>query len=58
MKDFDEALKLKPEDLEARFRLAGLYVQQKQYEKAIEEYSNTPVRQRRRWIRTAPWLCA
>jgi tetratricopeptide (TPR) repeat protein len=39
MKDFDEALKLKPEDLEARFRLAGLYVQQKQYEKAIEEYS-------------------
>ena len=39
MKDFDEALKLKPEDLEARFRLAGLFVQQKQYEKAIEEYS-------------------
>lgn len=39
MKDFDEALKLKPDDQEARFRRAGLYVQQKQYEKAIEDYT-------------------
>jgi tetratricopeptide (TPR) repeat protein len=39
MKDFDEALKLKPEDQDARFRRAGLHVQQKQYEKAIEDYT-------------------
>jgi len=39
MADFDEALKLKPEDLDARFRRAGIYVQQKQYEKAIEDYT-------------------
>jgi tetratricopeptide (TPR) repeat protein len=39
MRDFDEALKLKPDDQEARFRRAGLYVQQKQYEKAIEDYT-------------------
>jgi tetratricopeptide (TPR) repeat protein len=39
MQDFGEALKLKPEDLDARFRRAGLYVQQKQYEKAIEDYT-------------------
>jgi tetratricopeptide (TPR) repeat protein len=39
MQDFDEALKLKPDDLDARFRRAGLYVQQKQYEKAIEDYT-------------------
>jgi tetratricopeptide (TPR) repeat protein len=39
MRDFDEALKLKPDDQEARFRRAGLLVQQKQYEKAIEDYT-------------------
>jgi tetratricopeptide (TPR) repeat protein len=39
MKDFDEALKLKPDDLEARFRRAGLLVQQKQYDAAIEDYT-------------------
>jgi tetratricopeptide (TPR) repeat protein len=39
MGDFSEALKLKPEDLDARFRRAGIYVQQKQYEKAIEDYT-------------------
>jgi tetratricopeptide (TPR) repeat protein len=39
MKDFDEALKLKPDDLDARFRRAGLLVQQKQYDKAIEDYT-------------------
>ena len=39
MKDFDEALKLKPDDLDARFRRAGILVQQKQYEAAIEDYT-------------------
>ena len=39
LKDFDEALKLKPDDQEARFRRAGLLVQGKQYEKAIEDYT-------------------
>lgn len=39
MKDFDEALKLKPDDLESRFRRAGIHVQQKQYEAAIEDYT-------------------
>jgi tetratricopeptide (TPR) repeat protein len=39
MQDFDEALKLKPEDQDARFRRAGLFVQQKQYEKAIDDYT-------------------
>jgi tetratricopeptide (TPR) repeat protein len=39
MRDFDEALKLKPDDLDARFRRAGLLVQQKQYDKAIEDYT-------------------
>jgi tetratricopeptide (TPR) repeat protein len=39
MTDFDEALKLKPDNLDARFRRAGLHVQQKQYEKAIEDYT-------------------
>jgi tetratricopeptide (TPR) repeat protein len=39
MRDFDEALKLKPDDLEARFRRAGIHVQQKQYEAAIEDYT-------------------
>jgi tetratricopeptide (TPR) repeat protein len=39
LRDFDEALKLKPDDLEARFRRAGIHVQQKQYEAAIEDYT-------------------
>jgi len=39
LKDFDEALKLKPEDLDARFRKAGILVQQKQYEAAIADYT-------------------
>jgi tetratricopeptide (TPR) repeat protein len=39
MKDFDEALKLKPDDLDARFRRGGLLVQRKQYEAAIEDLS-------------------
>lgn len=39
MKDFDEALKLKPDDLDARFRRGGLLVQRKQYEAAIEDFS-------------------
>ena len=39
MKDFDEALKLKPDDLDALFRRGGLLVQQKQYEAAIEDYT-------------------
>jgi tetratricopeptide (TPR) repeat protein len=39
MNDFGEALKLKPEDLDARFRRAGLLLQQKQYEAAIEDYT-------------------
>jgi tetratricopeptide (TPR) repeat protein len=39
LKDFEEALKLKPDDLDARFRRAGILVQQKQYEAAIEDYT-------------------
>lgn len=39
LRDFDEALKLKPDDLDARFRKAGILVQQKQYEAAIEDYT-------------------
>ncbi len=39
LRDFDEALKLKPEDLDARFRKAGILVQQKQYEAAIADYT-------------------
>jgi tetratricopeptide (TPR) repeat protein len=39
LKDFEEALKLKPDDLDARFRRAGILVQQKQYESAIEDYT-------------------
>jgi tetratricopeptide (TPR) repeat protein len=39
MRDFDEALKLKPDDLDALFRRGGLYVQQKQYDSAIADYT-------------------
>jgi tetratricopeptide (TPR) repeat protein len=39
MRDFDEALKLKPDDLESRYRRAGLLLQQKQYDAAIEDYT-------------------
>jgi tetratricopeptide (TPR) repeat protein len=39
LRDFEEALKLKPDDLDARFRKAGILVQQKQYEAAIEDYT-------------------
>jgi tetratricopeptide (TPR) repeat protein len=39
MRDFDDALKLKPDDLEARFRRAGILLQQKQYEAAIADYT-------------------
>jgi predicted negative regulator of RcsB-dependent stress response len=39
MSDFDEALKLKPDDLDARFRRAGLLVQEKKYEAAIDDFT-------------------
>jgi tetratricopeptide repeat protein len=37
--DFDEALKLKPDDTDARFRRAGTRLQLKQYDGAIEDFS-------------------
>jgi tetratricopeptide (TPR) repeat protein len=39
LRDFDEALKLEPDNLDARFRRAGILLQQKQYEAAIEDYT-------------------
>jgi len=39
MKDFDEALKLKADDPDARFRRAGLRLQEKQYAPAIEDFT-------------------
>jgi len=37
LSDFDEAVKLKPEDMDARFRRGGARVQLKQFEGAIED---------------------
>src|SRR5215471_6922723 len=39
LKDFDEALKLKGDDADARFRRAGIRLQEKQYPGAIEDFT-------------------
>jgi len=39
LKDFDEALKLKSDDPDARFRRAGIRLQEKQYPGAIEDFT-------------------
>ncbi len=39
LKDFDEALKLKTDDADAHFRRAGVRLQEKQYQAAIEDFT-------------------